>query len=91
MKEVINAFHKDYVKTYHPELLSAIRTESTQAENGKVNGAKSKVQRESVHGKTVNSIHAFPKTKPRLLKLEVRDLITFSRAGTANTTKVKKK
>lgn len=34
-KEIINAFHPDYVKTYHPELLSSIRVESQQTENGK--------------------------------------------------------
>ena len=93
MKQVINAFHPDYVKTYHPELLSSIRTESTQVENGKINGAKSKATREASGSKTVNSINAFPKTKPvkQLIKLEVREFFHFSRAGTANTTKVKKK
>jgi hypothetical protein len=34
-KEIINAFHPDYVKTYHPELLSDIRLEARQTENGK--------------------------------------------------------
>ena len=33
--EVINAFHPDYVKTYHPELLTQIRTESAQTRAGK--------------------------------------------------------
>ena len=32
---IINAFHPDYVKTYHPELLSSIKSEEKQKENGK--------------------------------------------------------
>lgn len=31
---IINAFHPDYVKTYHPELLSSIRMEEKQKANG---------------------------------------------------------
>jgi hypothetical protein len=34
-KFIINAFHPDYVKTYMPEFMSSIRTESTQTQNGK--------------------------------------------------------
>ncbi len=41
----INAFHPDYVKTYMPELLSKIKTESAQTENGKLYGAKSRTTR----------------------------------------------
>lgn len=33
-KFVINAFHKDYVKTYMPELLTTIKTEARMKENG---------------------------------------------------------
>jgi hypothetical protein len=59
----MNAFHPNYVKTYMPEFLTTLRTESNQIESGKINGAKSKAHRESVHGKNVDSISAFPKTK----------------------------
>jgi len=92
MTQVINAFHPDYVKTHMPNILSSIKAEETQVQNGKINGAKSKVQRESVN-KGAFTISTFPKTKPakKLIKLEVREYFTFSRAGTANTTKVKKK
>jgi len=55
-KPNINAFHPDYVKTYMPEILAAIKLESTQEQNGKINGAKSKAAREAAHGKTVNTI-----------------------------------
>ena len=30
MTQVINAFHPDYVKTYHPDLLESIRTQGRQ-------------------------------------------------------------
>jgi hypothetical protein len=63
MSEVINAFHKDYVKTYHPEFLKAVRLESTQHANGVIAGGKSKATRENKHGKTVNTINVFPKTQ----------------------------
>lgn len=32
---IINAFHPDYVKTYHPELLASLKSEEKQKENGK--------------------------------------------------------
>jgi hypothetical protein len=41
----VNAFHKDYVKTFMPEFLTKIRVEQQQIENGKKFGAKSR-QRE---------------------------------------------
>lgn len=62
MSQAINAFHKDYVKTYMPEFMSRIRIESSQYSNGVIAGGKSKASRESKHGRTVNSIVAFPKT-----------------------------
>lgn len=54
----INAFHPDYVKTYMPEVLKELKAEAIQVANGKVNGAKSKAEREKTHGKTVNTINA---------------------------------
>ena len=61
----INAFHPDYVKTHMPEFQTKLRIESAQHANGVVNGAKSRIVRESVHGKNVDSITVFPKTKRR--------------------------
>lgn len=75
----INAFHKDYVKTYMPEFLSNIRIESTQYANGVINGGKSRASREST-GKSVNTINAFPKTKARV-SIERTDFHIFSKAG----------
>jgi hypothetical protein len=59
----INAFHPDYIKTYHPEFLTNIRVESSQHAHGVINGGKSKAKRESVKGKNVNTINYFPKTQ----------------------------
>lgn len=61
----INAFHPLYVQTYMPQFISTLRAESNMIEAGKINGAKSKAHRESVQGKTVNTINTFPKTKPK--------------------------
>jgi hypothetical protein len=63
MSEVINAFHPDYIQTYHPEMMVAIKLESTQHANGVINGGKSKATREHKQGKTVNTINKFPKTE----------------------------
>jgi len=88
-KPVINAFHPDYIKTYHPELLSSIKAEATQKANGVIAGGKSKATRESVHGRTVNSIHVAPKTRAKeRVNLAPTDFHVFSKAG--NPTKGKK-
>lgn len=76
----MNAFHPDYVKTYMPEFLSSIRLEEQQRKNGEKFGSKSRVTRESVHGKTVNTINVFPKTKARV-SLEVTEFHVYSKAG----------
>lgn len=34
-KEIINAFHPDYVKTYHPELVTSIKKQDVLVESGK--------------------------------------------------------
>lgn len=59
----INAFHPDYIKTYHPELLTSIKLESTQHANGVIAGGKAKATREHKKGKTAFTINKFPKTQ----------------------------
>jgi len=76
----MNAFHPQYVETYMPEFLTQIRTESTQYSNGVIAGGKSKASREAVHGKKVNSISAFPKTKARV-SIERTDFHVYAKAG----------
>jgi hypothetical protein len=63
--EVINAFHPDFIRTHYPELVTRFRKESEQVEHGKRSGGLSKASRESVHGRTVNTINVIPKTKTR--------------------------
>jgi hypothetical protein len=86
---VINAFNPAYVATHMPEFITKMRTEATQAENGRIYGARSKVTRESVSGSSVNTITAFPKAKR--VSLAPKQVFYFSKAGTANTNKKKKK
>ena len=86
-KQIINAFHPDYVRTYHPELLTALKSESMQAENGRINGAKSKkAHRESFGGNAVQSLSKFPQTKPvakiKKVSTDVTQFYHFSKAGT---------
>lgn len=69
-KPIVNAFHPDYVKTYMPEFMTSLRTESTQYANGVVNGGKSKAAREAKKGKSVNTIN-----------LDVKQYFTYARAG----------
>ena len=69
-KPIVNAFHPDYVKTYMPEFMTGIRTESMQRAYGVVNGGKSKAAREAKRGKSINTIN-----------LDVKQYFTYARAG----------
>lgn len=76
----MNAFHPDYVKTYMPEFLSQIKKEADAKANGEKFGSKSRATRETIHGKTVNTINAFPKTRARVL-LAPTEFHIFQKAG----------
>lgn len=80
----INAFHKDYVKTYMPEFLSTIRSESAAKSNGENFGSKSRATRES-DGKSVKTITAFPKTKR--VSIARTEFYIYSKAGMPNSKK----
>ena len=90
-EKLINAFHPDFVKTHMPEFLSKLKSDSEKEATGSTSGTKSRAVRESIHGKNVDSINVFPKTQARKAALAPREFTTYSKAGTANTTKVKKK
>jgi len=75
---VINAFHPDYVKTYMPEFMSAIRLEATQIANGVIAGGKSKAAREAKGSKTVNTVNLNPKPK---FDIAPRTYHTYAKAG----------
>jgi hypothetical protein len=59
----MNAFHPDYIRTFHPQFLSDFRFASYQMEQGKANAAKMRHTRESVKGVTI--LKAFPQTRRR--------------------------
>ena len=63
-----------------PEFISSIRIEEQQRKNGEKFGSKSRATRESVHGKTVNTINVFPKTQKRV-SLEITEFHVYSKAG----------
>lgn len=45
MTKIINAFHPDYVKTYHPEFLTGMRVASAQHAQGVINGGKAMAEK----------------------------------------------
>jgi hypothetical protein len=59
----MNAFHPDYIKTYHPQFLTEVAIKSAQIEQGKINGKKGRHTRESVKG--IKDIKSFPDTRRR--------------------------
>jgi hypothetical protein len=59
----MNAFHPDYIRTFHPQFLSDFRFLSYQIEQGKINGKKARHTRESVSG--FKDIKSFPETRRR--------------------------
>ena len=79
MSKVINAFSKDYVKTYMPEFMSSIRRESVAKLNGEKYGALNRAAREGVEGAPLFKISE--KSKPKRISLEPTDFYMYSRAG----------
>ena len=77
---IINAFHKDYIKTHMPQFLSKLKSDSEKEATGSTSGVKSRAVRESVYGKNVDSINVFPKTRAALAP---REFHTFTKAGYA--------
>jgi len=59
----MNAFHPDYIRTFHPQFLSDFRAAAHQISQGKINGAKTRHTRESV--KSVTILKAFPLTRSK--------------------------
>lgn len=85
MKQTINAFHPDYVKTYMPEFLTLLRTESRQTKAGQTLSEYVETTRKKkpMHG-TLSGI-----TKKQI-SIKPLEFMYFSRAGTKNTTQKKK-
>ena len=77
---VMNAFHPDYVKTYHPELLTTIKRESDAKQNGERFGKLARAHRESDGSKPSKPLSQFPSTKERVL-LAPKEFHIFQKAG----------
>ena len=58
---IINAFHPDYVRTYHPDLTKTIIKEQKAKENGQLYGSKAREREPSLDQPTSNTINQFPK------------------------------
>ena len=82
---MINAFHPDYIKTYHPEFLQALRIESRQTTAGQTlsNYVEETRKKKPLHG-TLSGI------SNKQVSVKPLEFMYYSRAGVKNTT-VKKK
>jgi hypothetical protein len=60
----INAFHPDYIKTYHPDLTQKIIKEQKAKENGQLYGSKAR-EKESINEPNSLTIKQFPKREKR--------------------------
>ena len=76
---LVNAFHKDYVKTYMPEFLPLLRKEANAKANGVKYGTLARASRESDGSAKSSPMSDFPKTKR--VSLEVTQFRIYSRAG----------
>lgn len=79
MTKTINAFHPDYIKTYHPNLIKEITSGQVASENMTRVVQQTRKTKPS-HG-TMMGIA--PKKTP--VSLKPLEFMTYSRAGTANT------
>ncbi len=85
MKQIINAFHPLYVKTYMPEFLTELRTESRQTKAGQTltTYVEKTRKKKPMHG-TLSGI------SKKQISMKPLEFMYFSRAGTKNTTQKKK-
>jgi hypothetical protein len=65
MTEIINAFHPKFIETYYPEKAKENRIYASKLASIAMATKKSQSSRESIKGKNVTSIEAFPKTKAK--------------------------
>lgn len=82
MTKIINAFHKDYVKTYEPNLMKGF---ALQAQNSKT------ITKEVEKRRATNPTHGtLFGISNKVISLKPTEYMTYSRAGTKNTTAKKK-
>jgi hypothetical protein len=86
MNQIINAFHPDYIKTYHPEFIAPSPEVAEQNAIKRKRKPVVRGPRESVHSAASLPMTVFPKTKAaRSIQLAPREFHMYSKAGTANT------
>jgi len=97
MAEVINAFHPDYVKTYMPNFMTDIRTESRQTKNGQMlsqyvdNTRKTKPSHGTVFGisNKVTSVTVpshMHRAKIKMVSTSVTEFHIYQKAGAQKKT-----
>ena len=92
---IINAFHPDYVKTYHPNLMNDLRIESRQTKNGQAMTKHVAKVRETnpSHGTVFgisNKVAPTPSHvhRAKSVSLELKQFHVYAKAGPV---KIKKK
>jgi hypothetical protein len=80
---IINAFHPDYVKTYMPEILTAIKVDEQRTESAKT------LSKHVTEKRKTNPLHGFvhgvsKAAKPLKVDLTPREFHIYNRAGANN-------
>ena len=82
-KPTINAFHPDYVKTYMPDILTAIKVDEKRLAAGET------LSKHVTEKRKTNPLHGFvhgvsKAEKPLKVDLTPREFHIFNKAGTTN-------
>jgi hypothetical protein len=77
---IINAFHPDYVKTYMPDILTAIKVDEKRTAAGET------LSKHVTEKRKKNPLHGFVHgvSKAAKVNLAPREFHVFNKAGTAN-------
>lgn len=90
MTQIMNAFHPDYIKTYHPNFLTDLRIESRQTKNGQnmTNHVNKMRKTNPSHGtlfgisdKVLSVTVPAHMSRPSAVNLDVRDFHIYQKAG----------
>lgn len=82
-KEVINAFHPDYVKTYHPNLMKQIKTDSMYKKKaGELTKHVDKVREtKPSHGTLFGISENSVSVSPKEMMLKPKEFHVYNKAG----------
>ena len=81
--EVINAFHKDYVKTHMPEFLTNLRTESMYTQKGKdLSGHVERIRKtKPSHGTVFGISDTAVSVSPKEMMTKRKEFHVYAKAG----------